>query len=91
MTYTVKPSTKFKKDLKLAHKRGLKIVLLTDIIKELAAGKKLPEKNLDHDLIGNFIGSRECHVAPDWLLIYEIDHDNLMLYLVRTGSHSDLY
>ena len=91
MTYTVKPSTKFEKDLKRVHKRGLNIVLLTDIIKKLAAGKKLPEKNRDHDLIGNFIGLRECHISPDWLLIYEIDHNNLMLYLARTGSHSDLY
>ena len=91
MTYTVKPSTKFEKDLKRLHKRGLNIVLLTDIIKKLAAGKKLPEKNRDHDLIGNFIGLRECHISPDWLLIYEIDHNNLMLYLARTGSHSDLY
>lgn len=91
MTYTVKPSTKFKKDLKRAQKRGLDIDLLTDIIKKLAAGEKLLEKNLDHDLTGNFTGLRECHVMPDWLLIYDIDHENMMLYLVRTGSHSDLY
>lgn len=91
MTYTVKPSTKFEKDLKLAKRRGYNISLLTDLIKELAAGKKLPKKNRDHILINNFAGSHECHVAPDWLLIYEIDNENLILYLTRTGTHSDLF
>ena len=91
MTYTIKPSTKFAKDLKRVHKRGWKIASLTGIVKELAAGKKLLDKHRDHDLVGNFTGLRECHIEPDWLLIYEIDRDNLMLYLVRTGSHSDLY
>ncbi len=89
--YTIKPSTKFEKDLKRVNKRGWKIASLTGIIKELAAGKKLLEKHRDHDLVGNFTGLRECHIEPDWLLIYEIDRDNLTLYLVRTGSHSDLY
>lgn len=91
MTYTVKPSTKFAKDLKRVHKRGWEIASLTGIVKELVAGKKLLDKHRDHDLVGNFTGLRECHIEPDWLLIYEIDRDNLMLYLVRTGSHSDLY
>lgn len=89
--YTIKPSAKFEKDLKRVNKRGWKIASLTGIIKELAAGKKLLEKHRDHDLVGNFTGLRECHIEPDWLLIYEIDRDNLTLYLVRTGSHSDLY
>ena len=91
MMYTIKPSTKFEKDLKRVNKRGWKIASLTGIIKELAAGKKLLEKHRDHDLVGNFTGLRECHIEPDWLLIYEVDRDNLTLYLVRTGSHSDLY
>ncbi len=89
--YTIKPSTKFEKDLKRVNKRGWKIASLTGIIKELAAGKKLLEKHRDHDLVGNFTGLRECHIEPDWLLIYEIDRNDLVLYLVRTGSHSDLY
>lgn len=89
--YTIKPSTKFEKDLKRVNRRGWKIASLTGIIKELAAGKKLLEKHRDHDLVGNFTGLRECHIEPDWLLIYEVDRDNLTLYLVRTGSHSDLY
>jgi len=91
VTYTIKPSTKFAKDLKRVQRRGWKIASLTGIVKELAAGKKLLDKHRDHDLVGNFTGLRECHIEPDWLLIYEIDSDNLMLYLVRTGSHSDLY
>ncbi len=91
MTFTLKPSTKFEKDLKRVRRRGWKIALLTDIVRELVAGKKLAEKHRDHDLAGNFAGLRECHIEPDWLLIYEIDRENFILYLVRTGSHSDLY
>lgn len=91
MKYTVKPLNKFKKDLKKIQKRGYNISLLTDVIKKLANGEKLPEKNRDHELIGNYAGKRECHIAPDWLLIYEIDGDELILYLTRTGTHSDLF
>ena len=67
--YIVKPTTQFKKDYKLAVKRGLKIDLLKDIIAALAMGEKLPEKNKDHALTGNWVGHRECHILPDWLLI----------------------
>ncbi len=91
MTFTLKPSTKFEKDLKRVRRRGWKMALLTDIVRELVAGKKLSEKHRDHDLAGNFAGLRECHIEPDWLLIYEVDRENFILYLVRTGSHSDLY
>jgi len=91
VTYTIKPSAKFAKDLKRVHKRGWKIASLTDIVKQLAAGKKLSARHRDHDWVGNFTGLRECHIEPDWLLIYDMDSENLMLYLVRTGSHSDLY
>ena len=91
MTYTIKLSTKFQKDLKLANKRGYNIALLTDVIKELAAGKKLPKKNKDHILIGDFVGCRECHITTDWMLIYEIDDTSSILYLTRTGTHSDLF
>ena len=85
MKYAIRPTSKFQKDLKRAQKRGYDISLLTDIIKKLAAGEKLPEKNRDHS------GCRECHITPDWLLIYEIDNGELILYLTRTGSHSDLF
>ena len=89
--YTVKPTSKFQKDLKKAAKRGLDIDAITSVIKKLANGETLPEKNRDHALTGNYNGYRECHVQPDWLLIYKIHDDALILLLARTGSHSDLY
>ena len=89
--YVIKPTTKFQKDLKKAQKRGYDMSLIADIIKKLAAGEVLPEKNRDHPLSGNYAGCRECHITPDWLLIYEIEKDTLILYLTRTGTHSDLF
>lgn len=89
--YTVKLTTQFKKDYKLALKRGLKIDLLEDIVAALAMGESLPEKNKDHALTGNWAGHRECHILPDWLLVYRIENDVLVLTLARTGSHSDLF
>ena len=84
-------TTKFKKDYKLAMKRGLKIELLEDVVSALAMGKPLPEKNKDHALSGNWAGHRECHILPDWLLIYRIENDVLVLTLARTGTHSNLF
>ena len=89
--YNVKTTTQFKKDYKLAVKRGLKISLLKDVIAALAMGETLPDKNRDHALTGNWIGHRECHILPDWLLIYRIEDDVLVLTLARTSSHSDLF
>ncbi len=89
--YAVKPTMKFQRDLKRIQKRGYDISLLTEVIKKLAAGEQLPERNKDHALSGNFAGCRECHVTPDWLLIYEIADKDLILYLTRTGTHSDLF
>ena len=89
MKYTVKPTSKFQKDLKRIQKRGYDMRLMTDIIKKLANGEILPPKNRDHNLSGNYSNCRECHIAPDWLLIYEVYEDELFLYLTRTGSHSD--
>lgn len=91
MKYTIKPTGKFQRDLKRIQKRGYDISLLTDIIKKLANGEQLPEKNCDHNLSGEYSGCRECHITPDWLLVYEIDHGELILYLTRTGTHSDLF
>ena len=91
MKYTVKPTAKFQRDLKRVQKRGYNISLLTDIIKKLADGEQLPEKNRDHSLNGEFVNCRECHITPDWLLIYEIHNGELILYLTRTGTHSDLF
>ena len=84
-------TTKFKKDYKLAQKRHMNIELLDDIIRILSRGEKLPEKNKDHELTGNWTGYRECHILPDWLLVYRINNDVLLLTLVRSGSHSDLF
>ena len=89
--YIVKYTNKFKKDFKLAIKRGLDISLLEDIITKLSMGEILPEKNLDHNLTGNWMGHRECHILPNWLLIYKIEDNVLVLTLSRTGTHSDLF
>jgi mRNA interferase YafQ len=87
--YQTQISNSFKKDIKLAKKRGLNMNKLKEIIILLEAGKKLPEKSRDHVLTGNWKNYRECHVEPDWLLIYKIS-DNV-LNLARTGTHSDLF
>ena len=84
-------TARFKKDYKLAMKRNLNINLLDDIIRALSRGETLPEKNKDHELTGNWAGHRECHITGDWLLIYRIDDDVLVLTLARTGTHSDLF
>lgn len=89
--YIVKATTQFKRDYKLAKKRGLKIEELDKIITMLAMGEQLSEKNRDHSLSGNFIGFRECHITPDWLLVYRYEDNILVLTLARTGSHSDLF
>lgn len=89
--YTVKLTSQFKKDYKLAMKRGLDISLLEDIIAKLALGESLPEKNRDHALNGNWNGYRECHILPDWLLIYKLEDNVLILTLARTGTHSNLF
>lgn len=88
--YTVKSTTQFKRDYKLAMRRGLKIELLENVIATLAMGESLPEKNKDHALSGNWSGYRECHIQPDWLLVYRMENDVLVLTLTRTGTHSDL-
>lgn len=84
-------TNQFKKDYKLAMKRHLDINLLDEVIRKLSNGEQLPEKNRDHALTGNFVGHRECHIQPDWLLIYRIENDLLVLTLTRTGTHSDLF
>ena len=82
--YTVKYTTSFKKDYKRAIKRGLKIELLNQVVALLAMGEPLPDKNRDHDLCGDWAGHRECHILPDWLLVYRIEDDVLVLTL---GPH----
>lgn len=84
-------TTQFKKDYKLALKRHMDIELLDNIIRKLSCGEMLPEKNRDHALTGDWVGHRECHILPDWLLVYRIEDDVLVLTLARTGTHSDLF
>lgn len=84
-------TTQFKKDYKLALKRHLDIELLDNIIRSLSHGETLPEKNKDHALAGDWAQHRECHIQPDWLLVYRIEDDVLVLTLARTGTHSDLF
>ena len=80
-------SNRFKKDLKLAARRGLPLDELNTVVDWLAAGQALPDRNRDHALTG----CRECHIRPDWLLVYRVDGDALELFLFRTGTHSDLF
>ena len=86
-------TSKFKRDLKKVIKQGKNRQKLDEIVCLLQERKALPEKNRDHTLIGNYIGYRECHIAPDWLLIYRIKEDEAieLLELARTGSHSELF
>ena len=91
MKYEVKPTSKFQRDIKRAERRGCDMSLMTNVIKMLAAGEMLPKKFKDHDLSGDYVGCRECHITPDWLLIYRISQEKLILVLSRTGTHSDLF
>lgn len=86
---TIKYSTRFKKDYKIVKRRGYDIGLLEDVL--LCYAQTLPSKYRDHTLTGNYEGHRECHITPDWLLIYKIEADELLLALTRTGTHSDLF
>ena len=88
---TIKYQAAFKRDYKRIVKRGYDTRLLEQVIELLAEQKPLPEKFRDHDLTGNYKGCRECHIQPDWLLVYEVNNDELILYLIRTGSRSDLF
>ncbi|NMA04865.1 MAG: type II toxin-antitoxin system YafQ family toxin [Acholeplasmataceae bacterium] len=91
MKYKVKYTTQFKKDLKLAKKQNKDLDKLFRVIEILSEGKKLDQKYKDHELKGDYKGTRECHVEPDWLLIYEYVEDVLVLMLYRVGTHSMLF
>ena len=88
---TIRYQTTFKKDYKRIVRRGYDVRLLEEVITILAEQKPLPEIYRDHNLSGDYIGCRECHITPDGLLIYEIKNDELVLCLTRTGTHSDLF
>ena len=91
MKYEIVPSNQFRKDLKLAQKRGYDLDKIKKVIIALAGGETLEAKYRDHALTGDYSGVRECHIQPDWLLIYQISGDRLILFLARTGTHSDLF
>ena len=88
---TIRYETTFKRDFKRMVRRGYDIRLLEEVITLLANEQTLPEKYRDHRLIGDYTNCRECHITPDWLLVYQIDNHELILYLTRTGTHSDLF
>lgn len=89
--YQVKFTTAYKKAYKFMKKRGLDISLLDEVVDLLRQGRHLEERYRDHGLTGDLAGFRECHIKPDWLLIYLIENDILTLTLIDTGSHSDLF
>lgn len=91
--YEIVLTSAFKKELKIIKKQRKNLQKLTNIVNKLANGEKLDVKNRDHLLVTNlrFNNCRECHIEPDWLLIYKKDDINLILYLIETGSHSDLF
>lgn len=89
--YKIKFTTAYKKGYKRMKKRGANLSLLYEVIEVLQRGGTLAEKYKDHALIGNYAGYRECHIQPDWLLIYLIEDDVLTLTLTNTGSHADLF
>ncbi len=91
MKYTVRRTKKFRKELKKMLKRGADLDKLETVVNILAAGETLPPQYHDHALTGDLEGTRDCHITPDWLLLYRIENDVLVLTLTRTGSHSDLF
>ncbi|MEI6646833.1 MAG: type II toxin-antitoxin system YafQ family toxin [bacterium] len=84
-------SNRFKKDVQLALKRGKSLEKLTTVIEFLCSGKPLPSSYKDHPLTGTYSGFRDCHIEPDWVLIYRIEKNQLQLVLARTGTHADLF
>ena len=87
----LKQTSQFKKDLRRMAKRGASMELLDEVILLLMKREPLPEKYEDHPLTGVWAGYRDCHIRPNWLLIYRVEEDVLVLALIRTGSHSDVF
>ena len=88
---TIVRTNRFLKDLRIAKKRGLDLTLLEDVVNRLAQREALDPKYYDHALSGDYSDFRECHIKPNWLLVYSIDDEELELFLFRTGTHSDLF
>lgn len=91
MSYSIETTRQYDKDVKLAKKRGLDIDKLIDVVVKLANEECLPARNHDHALSGDYAGFRECHISPDWLLVYQKEDTVKLITLIRTGSHSDLF
>ena len=91
MKYTVRQTKRFRRELKKMLKRGADRTKLSAVVKMLANDETLPPQYRDHALTGDFEGTRDCHITPDWLLLYRIENDVLVLTLTRTGSHADLF
>ena len=91
MNYAIKFTTRFKKDFKRLEKRGKDMSRLFAVVELLRRGEELPAKYCDHALAGDFVGHRDCHIEPDWILIYYKTDETLVLTLTRTGSHADLF
>lgn len=89
--YQLAATNKFRRDLRRCQRQQKDMAKFKTITKLLESGEDLPEKNRDHNLSGNWIGFRECHIEPDWLLIYEVDETEKIITLTRMGSHSDLF
>lgn len=93
MKYEIILTSSFKKQLKLMKKRNKNLDKLTKVVNTLASGEELDEKYKDHQLVNStrFKNCRECHIEPDWLLVYKKNENELILFLVETGTHSDLF
>ena len=91
MKYTVRRTTRFRKELRKMLKRGADIGKLETVVNILAAGEALPPQYHDHALTGDMAGTRDCHITSDWLLLYPIENDVLVLTLTRIGTHADLF
>lgn len=89
--YNLRFTNKIQRNIKLMKKRGKNLEKLKTVLKLLQEGKELPAKYKDHSLSGNYTGCRECHIEPDWLLVYEIINEELIILLLTTGTHSDLF
>ena len=88
---TPQESTRFRRDLRRLKRRGKDLEKLKSVVRLLVEEQTLPERHRDHNLVGDWSGYRDCHIEPDWLLIYKIDRDEKILTLVRTGTHSELF
>jgi mRNA interferase YafQ len=85
----IRRTSQFKRDVKRMKKRGADLSAFKEVIQRIASGQELDPKHRDHALVGQYRGARECHIAPDWLLIYELAESEIVL--IRTGAHADLF